>query len=73
MFKEWSAVPAHVAALGQPNRGHHYEEGRIQDNHGQHQKSPSDTEVISIQQYHLQVTQRDYRELAGAIWDFVDR
>ena len=47
MFKEWSAVPAHVAALGEPNRGHHYEEGRIQDNHGQHQKSPSDTEVIS--------------------------
>ena len=47
MFKEWSAVPAHVAALGEPNRGHHYEEGRIQDNHGQHHKSPSDTEVIS--------------------------
>ena len=46
MFKEWSAVPAHVAALGEPNRGHHYEEGRIQDNHGQHHKSPSDTEVI---------------------------
>ena len=62
---------SHVASLGQPHSCNNYEEGGVPHNHGQHLNShiPSSTSESTYNQ----VTQRDYGDLAGAIWDYVDR
>ena len=69
--QERQNVRSHVASLGQPHSCNNYEEGGVPHNYGHHLHSniPSSTSESTYNQ----VTQRDYGDLAGAIWDYVDR